>query len=215
MHTHTCIHAHIHIQYIHTYILACIQRHACMYAYIHMHMHAHTVTDMHTYIHTHSLTIYSNTGKPPPGQWIYLCSVQFKLFLDPQIFGCWLFSEFSERLRLKEKEQNAFGQIWRNLWESAACKASPNRRILAHQGEFGQTTLFGARRYSSHTNVFCMGPKLRTNWNKKRLRLRLNVLSFLWNKKGTSAFLPHLFLRFNFAWFLACLDAFCQSVAWS
>ena len=62
MHTHTCIHAHIHTQYIHTHI--------------HLHTHMHRKTCMHTHsltcTHTHNLTIYQNTGKPPPGPWTYL-----------------------------------------------------------------------------------------------------------------------------------------------
>ncbi len=51
MHTHTCIPAHIHTQYIHTYSHAYKYMHVC----IHTHAHActHTLTDMHTYIHTY------------------------------------------------------------------------------------------------------------------------------------------------------------------
>ena len=46
---------------------ACTCMHTCMHA------HACTHTHWHAHMHIHSLTIYPNTGKPPPGPWTYLC----------------------------------------------------------------------------------------------------------------------------------------------
>ncbi len=72
--------------HIHTYILTCILRHACLYTWTCMHTHSLTCT--HT--HTHSLTIHTNTGKLPPDPWTYL----FSFFFLFSLFSCFLASHF-------------------------------------------------------------------------------------------------------------------------
>ncbi len=89
MHTHTCIHAHMHTQYIHTYThlhthmctktciyaytctLTCIQRHACMYACTCM--HTHSLTSTHTYPQPYRLSKHKVNCLQVPGPIFECC----------------------------------------------------------------------------------------------------------------------------------------------